>query len=121
MCGRYRSSRQGGPYAADIFAGMPTATPAATEELVRSVLERLNGDLPAADRFAISDDTVIMGDAGVLDSLGIANFIVGLEEEVQRAFGVELALSDQDLAGLFEQPQVTVQVFAAFVHQRASA
>lgn len=97
---------------------MPTATPEAIEELTRSVLARMNADLPASERITIDRSTVIMGNGGALDSLGIANFIVGMEEALENSFGASVSLSDQDLDGLFGAPSVTVSAFATFVHNR---
>ncbi|MCB9170912.1 MAG: hypothetical protein H6594_11230 [Flavobacteriales bacterium] len=93
-------------------------SPDAIEELTRAVLARLNDDLPAADRFPTDPSTPILGDGGVLDSLGVANFIVGMEEAVERAFGAPVSLSDQDLMGLFAESTVTVRSFAAFLSNR---
>lgn len=100
---------------------MPAPTPAAVEELTRSVLARLNEDLPASERIPTDADTPILGDGGVLDSLGIANFIVGMEEAVERSFGLPVSLSDQDLMSLFEEPTITVRSFATFVFNRLNA
>lgn len=100
---------------------MPTATPEAIEDLTRSVLARMNDDLPASDRFSTDPTTVIIGDGGVLDSLGIANFIVGMEEALEDSYGASVSLSDQDLTGLFDAPHVTVHSFATFVHGRINS
>lgn len=93
----------------------------AIEALVRTVLAGLNADLPAQDRFAVDDRTVIMGEGGVLDSLGIANFIVQLEEQMEQTFGHAATLSDQDLMQLFEGEVATIEVVARQLHQRLNA
>ncbi len=97
---------------------MPAPDQHTLEGSILSVLTRLNEDLPAAERIPIDPSTPIMGDGGALDSLGIANFLVAMEEDLERSFGASVALSDQDLLGLFEEPTVTVRSFAAFVLNR---
>jgi hypothetical protein len=99
---------------------MPTTVPSpeAIERLTLSVLERLNADLPAAERIPVEPGTILMGEGGLLDSLAIANFIVGMEDGLEEAFGRSVPLSDQDLADLFEEASVTAQGFAAFVCNR---
>lgn len=100
---------------------MAETTHEAIQDLVRSVLDRMNEDLPASDRFTTEPDTMILGDGGVLDSLGVANFIVGMEETLERSFGASVSLSDQDLVGLFEEPTVTVHSFATFIYNRLNS
>lgn len=104
--------------AAGIFAVMVAPTSASVEQLARDVLARVVQDLPPAERFAITSSTVIMGDGGELDSLGIANFIVGIEEQVEQVYGRALPLADHDLMGLFEGRPVTIGVFAEHLLER---
>jgi hypothetical protein len=78
----------------------------------------MNADLPAAQRIPLDLGAVIMGEGGSLDSLGIANFIVGVEEELEHAFGRSVPLSDQDLVDLFQEPSITVQAFSRLVFDR---
>lgn len=102
---------------------MPITQPGieAVEQLVLNVLRRMNEDLPASERLPERPDTVLMGEGGLLDSLGIANFIVAIEEGVEQEFGRAVALSDQDLSTLFEEPSVTVAGFAAHVAKRLNS
>jgi|GEM_PF-1953672 len=100
---------------------MSAATTQAVEELTLAVLARMNDDLPTAERITADSGTPIMGDGGMLDSLGIANFIVGMEEAVERSFGTSVPLSDQDLMNLFEEPTVTVRSFATYLANRINA
>ncbi len=88
------------------------------ETLALSVLERLNEDLPPAERATVGPGSVILGEGGMLDSLGVANFIVGMEEGIELRFGRDVPLSDQDLVELFDEPSVTVARFAAYLRER---
>ncbi len=83
-----------------------------------TVLQRIADDLPSAERFHIDRDTVIMGDGGVLDSLGLANFIVGIEEEIEQRWQLPVALSDDDLMGLFEEGRGNAKAFALHLFDR---
>lgn len=100
---------------------MSTATPEILEEMTLHTLRRMNEDLPAAERVDHAWDTVIMGDGGSLDSLGIANFLVGMEEAVADRFGAEVPLTDQDLMDLFTDSSVTVRAFAVLLAQKLQA
>jgi hypothetical protein len=90
----------------------------AVERLTLDILQRMNEDLPAEDRVPLEPEAVIMGEGGLLDSLGIANFIVGMEEAIEQGFKRSVPLSDQDLADLFEEPSITVRSFAQLVLDR---
>ncbi len=100
---------------------METLDPETIERVTISVLARMNEDLPAAERIPTDPGTALMGDGGMLDSLGIANFIVQMEEAIERSFGRSLSLSDQDLMGLFEEASVTVRSFSEFLYHRLKA
>jgi len=64
-----------------------------TDVLFRAV-DELNMTLPPERWLSKELDTPLMG-AGGLDSLGIVNLIVSLEEHVEMTFGVSVNLADQ--------------------------
>jgi acyl carrier protein len=67
-------------------------------ERVRAVVYRsidtINGFLPHDEAIEVSDHLVLLGANAVLDSMGFVNFIVVLEEELEREFGRDLSLVD---------------------------
>jgi acyl carrier protein len=78
----------------------------------------MNEFLPATERVQYAPDTVLMGDGGTLDSLGIANFIVAMEEAFEDQHHRSVSLSDQDLTDLFGSGSVTVRSFADHLSAR---
>ena len=97
---------------------MTRPSPQEIERASLSVLARMNELLPASERMLYTPDTVLMGDGGTLDSLGIANFIVAMEEAFEDEFHRSVSLSDQDLTDLFESSSVTVRSFAENLYER---
>jgi acyl carrier protein len=65
------------------------------EECVYRAIDRVNGLLDEQNALAKSRETVILGAQGGLDSMGFVNFIVALEEEVERSLGIKLVLSQE--------------------------
>ena len=65
--------------------------------IVYDAIDIVNQQLPAARRLAKSPDTVIVGAGGPLDSLGIINFVVTLEEKVGDATGTSIQLLEEEL------------------------
>ena len=65
--------------------------------MVYDTIDIVNRQLPAARRLAKSPDTVIVGAGGALDSLGIINFVVALEDKVGEAIGTPIELLDLEM------------------------
>ena len=57
----------------------------------------MNEQLPADRKLAKSDTTTLVGADGALDSLGLVNFIVALEQKLESDFQVSVSLIDDDL------------------------
>jgi hypothetical protein len=67
------------------------------QRIVYDAIDIVNQQLPAARRLAKSPDTVIAGTGGPLDSLGIINFVVTLEDKVSEAIGTPIQLLDLEM------------------------
>ena len=86
--------------------------------LVYSVMKKMNLYLPQDRQLNCQPEFVLFGDSGTLDSLGLANFIVGIEEVVESNLNCSLALSDHDFGTIFENNVVSVREFANFLNLR---
>lgn len=62
-----------------------------------------------------SPDTAIHGDEDGLDSLGLINFVVAVEENVERELGVAIMLSDDRALAEEPSPFRSIESLAAFV------
>ena len=82
---------------------------------IYAVIDELNEQLDHKQRLDKSPDTVIIGQGGKLDSLGLINFIVGLEQKVQEQAGVEITLADRMLDTTQDNPLRTVESLAAHI------
>jgi acyl carrier protein len=72
-------------------------------EAVFQVVDELNEQLPREQRLEKAEATLISGVGAQLDSLGLVNLIVGVEQKVQDEFNVTVTLTDEAmLSG--EQP-----------------
>jgi hypothetical protein len=63
-------------------------------QIVYDAVDAVNQQLPQARRLAKSPDTIIVGPSGSLDSLGIINLIIALEERASDALGAAVQLLD---------------------------
>jgi acyl carrier protein len=61
---------------------------------VNRTIDAVNDLLPAAQALEANDDFVLVGPDASLDSMGFVNFIVALEEELEREFERGLNIAD---------------------------
>ncbi|HPG40407.1 MAG TPA: hypothetical protein PLP19_15665 [bacterium] len=82
---------------------------------IYAVIDELNEQLDHKQRLEKLPSTVIIGQGSKLDSLGVINFIVGLEQKVQEQAGVEITLADRMLDFTQDNPLRTVESLAAHI------
>lgn len=61
------------------------------QEVIFSVIDELNLQRPADQQITKRSDTVLVGEGG-LDSLGLVNFVVLLEERLDAALNMQISL-----------------------------
>ena len=66
------------------------------QAMVFDAIDVVNRQLPAARRLTKTPATVLVGAGGTLDSLGVVNFVLALEEKAAAA-GIAVALLDEDM------------------------
>lgn len=64
-------------------------------ELILSVVRDLNQGLPAPVPVDRGRETPLFGGDGVLDSLGLVQLVLAVEEAVEDRFGVSVSLADE--------------------------
>ena len=64
--------------------------------LIYEAIDIVNQQLPATKRLAHSPATIIVGAGGALDSLGIVNFVLALEEKAGDALRRPVQLLDSE-------------------------
>jgi acyl carrier protein len=95
--------------------------PPTEEEVLRIVyraIDELNPQLPPERRLEKSPETAVFGRAGRLDSLGLVNLIVAIEQAVEDELAVSVALADEKAMSQRSSPFRTIGVLAAYVRER---
>ncbi len=64
---------------------------------IYDTIEEVNRQLPNEQQLQKSPDTIIVGHGGVLDSLGVINFLVALEDRLSRETGNTITLLDEEI------------------------
>ncbi|MBM3302477.1 MAG: hypothetical protein FJY85_21305 [Deltaproteobacteria bacterium] len=84
-------------------------------QAVVNAIEAVNQLLPTEARLGKTVDTILMGDAGAVDSLKLVNLIVAIEQEIEQTFHVSINLADDESMSLAENPFATVGSLANYV------
>jgi|SRR4051812_44703003 acyl carrier protein len=80
-------------------------------ESLKEVFAQTGLDVPES----LTEDTVLVGDAAVLDSLGVVQLIVEVEQRVEQAHQVSVTLANDKAMSARNSPFRTVGVLADHV------
>jgi acyl carrier protein len=78
-----------------------------TMNVVYSAIEELNEQFPEENRLEKTPETILLGDAGRLDSVGFVNLIALVEERCEEALGLFISITD-GFGNLDANPSTTV-------------
>jgi D-alanine--poly(phosphoribitol) ligase subunit 2 len=87
-------------------------------DAVNSAVDDLNEILDAGERLGKSPDEALIGKDARLDSLGLVNLIVLVEEKIQEKFGVGITLVDERAMSQSKSPFRTLGSLAEFVEEQ---
>ena len=83
--------------------------------LIYDVIDDLNTQLPNEGKLEKSNDLVLLGSSGKLDSLGLVNLIVGVEEKIEDDLGFTISLADEKAMSQQVSPFKTVRTLADYI------
>lgn len=83
--------------------------------LIWDAIDEVNQLLPEEARVAKQPDAVLLGESGSLDSFGLVNLVVALEQRIEDEFGVTLTLADEKAMSHSRSPFRTVQTLHDYV------
>ncbi len=87
-------------------------------DAIGSAVDDLNEILDPDERLGKSPDVALIGQDARLDSLGLVNLIVLVEEKIQEQFGVGITLVDERAMSLSKSPFRTLGSLAEFVEEQ---
>jgi len=85
---------------------------------INSAIDDLNEVLEPDARLAKSAQVALIGQDARLDSLGLVNLIVLVEEKIQQQFGVGITLVDERAMSQSKSPFRTLGTLAEFVQEQ---
>lgn len=84
-------------------------------QVIFNAIDEINEQLPEEQRLTKTVDTVIFGESGKLDSLGLVNLIVATEEGLEEVFDTSLTLADEKAMSQKNSPFRTVGTLVEYV------
>jgi len=85
------------------------------ERAVFRAIDEVNQARARKLRLEKSSDTVLMGESGRLDSLGLVNLVVAVEEQVAEEFGVTINIADTRARSQVSNPYQTVSSLVEYI------
>ena len=82
---------------------------------IEKALEELNQQLPPEAQLEVSPDAILLGPDGRLDSLGLVNLILLIEERIASEFGAVIMLTDENTLSRPEAVFRDVQTLARHI------
>ena len=83
-------------------------------QLIFKAVDELNPNLPKDQRLTKSRDTVLFGKSGKLDSLGLVNLIVAVEQKIEEEFEVSVNLANEKAISQKNSPFKTIATLASY-------
>jgi acyl carrier protein len=83
--------------------------------LIFNSIDELNSQSGLDSQLSKTKETVIFGKASPLDSLGLVNLIVSLEQAINDEFNLEITLADERAMSLENSPFKTVSTLADYI------
>ena len=87
----------------------------AVQEKVLVCLTNLLNTFSGSKTMEINEKTSLVGQAAVVDSLGLVTLILDLEQSIQEDWGVSIALADEKAMSRRNSPFLTVESLTQYV------
>ena len=88
------------------------------EKIIQSIfnaIDEVNDEYSGDQKLEKSLETVLFGESGKLDSLGLVSLIVAAEQELEDVFGLSLALADEKAMSQKNSPFRTVETLVEYI------
>jgi acyl carrier protein len=91
---------------------------AETERILQAIYnaaDEINEQLAKGKRLTASPETVLFGQSGLLDSLGLVSLIVAVEQNIRGEFGSDVTLADERALSQRNSPFQTIATLTDYI------
>jgi len=89
-------------------------------EAIYIAIDEVNEQLPKGGQIEKTSDTPLFGSEGMLDSLGLVNLIVAIEQQVEEQLDAVVTLADEKAVSQRNSPFRTVGTLATYIEAQLS-
>jgi D-alanine--poly(phosphoribitol) ligase subunit 2 len=86
------------------------------ENLIFNAVEEINNQLPDEKQLIKSTKTTLFGREGNLDSLGLVNLVVTIEQNIEDEFDVRITIADERAMSQKHSPFRTIGTLADYIN-----
>ncbi len=86
-------------------------------QAIYTAIDEVNEQLPSGAQLAKSPDSILFGQSGALDSLGLVSLIVAVEQSVENELGATVTLADEKALSQRNSPFRSVSTLAEYIQQ----
>ena len=83
--------------------------------VVYEVVDEINESILKENKLDKTCETVLLGEGGKLDSLGIVTLITAIEQKIEDEFGVLITLADENAMSQVDSPFETIGKLADYI------
>tara|TARA_Y100000996_G_C22548329_1_gene652719 strand:- start:1322 stop:1633 length:312 start_codon:yes stop_codon:yes gene_type:complete len=84
-------------------------------KIIYEAIDDINNQEDQTEEIVKSEVTVLMGQGSEIDSLGLVNLIVAIEQEIEDAFDISLTLADERALSQAESPFSNVNSLLSYI------
>ena len=84
-------------------------------ELIYNSIDDINQELPGDLQLQKTPNTILYGQSGKLDSFGLVNLIVAIEQNIEETYGKTIVLADEKAMSQERSPFRTIGSFGDYV------
>ena len=85
------------------------------QKAIFSAVEEINTQLTDEEKLEINKDSVLYGSKGKLDSLGLINLIVSVEQNIEDDFDITITLADERAMSQEHSPFRTIKTLTDYI------
>ena len=85
------------------------------ENIIINAVQEINEQLPQEQQLAQTTETVLFGKSGQLDSLGLVNLLVTIEQNIEDEFDVCITIADERAMSQKRSPFRTIGTLADYI------
>ena len=89
--------------------------------LIFDALDTYIEQMPDPPEYSKSEATILYGDGGILDSIGLVGFIVEVEQSIEETFKKAISIADEKAMSQKNSPFRTISTLTDYVMQKLEA